>query len=326
MDISNKPGDSRALPEKSENQFWSGRNRHPAYSSSARAVGTRAPPRVGFAHTLTHGSFGSPRHHAHKPSSSPASAGSLSQPAAPDKPHAGPQGHPATDGGSRPPRPAPDLHGTGPSVLPQRHVPPQPLKGVPGTEYPWSLHRKGPSVPPFSCRGNQETSPHQGTSNRRQHKGKGVLQGRAALTSPGSSGGPSLQRSESGIAPAVPACRACSQRGHCRPHSRPAHPTASQHGLGPSCHCPGEARGHALLQVPQPRGEPNHGQRAHPCKLSAHSWAQQHCSQRLPRTSIFPGTLSRRGQESTGWPDRDQHVSGLEPEHSVGLAHEQECP
>ena len=45
-----------------------------------------------------------------------------------------------------------------------------------------------------------------------------------------------------------------------------------------------------------------------------------------PEDLDLPGTLSRRGQESTGWPDRDQHVSGLEPEHSVGLAHEQECP
>lgn len=82
-----------------------------------------------------------------------------------------------------------------------------------------------------------------------------------------------------------------------------------------ACTAPGAAH------PPQQRGELSHGQHAHPCKPGTHSWAQQHCSQQLLRTSIFPGTLSRRQPEGTGWPDRDQQASGWEPEHGVGLAH-----
>lgn len=50
----------RGTPRESrKNNFWSGGNGRAASSSSVWAVGTHAPPRVGFTHALTHGSVGS---------------------------------------------------------------------------------------------------------------------------------------------------------------------------------------------------------------------------------------------------------------------------
>lgn len=103
-------------------------------------------------------------------------------------------------------------------------------------------------------------------------------------------------------------------------HSTGSDPPAIAQTKPESMHCS------KRCPPPQQRGELSHGQHAHPRKPGTHSWAQQHCSQQLLRTSIFLGTLSRRQPEGTGWPDRDQQASGWEPEHGVGLAHEQECP
>lgn len=107
-------------------------------------------------------------------------------------------------------------------------------------------------------------------------QGEGVLQGRAALAFPGSSGGPSLQQSENW---------GCSSSASVPRVLPKGHQTCSPNGLtAPSCHHPGKAQEHALLQVlPNPSMEvqPNH---------NPASWesSAEHSSQPLPRIPVFP--------------------------------------
>lgn len=177
-------------------------------------------------------------------------------------------------------------------------------------DQPWSLCRKGPSVPPFLCRGkdNQELLWTQGQATTAYARGRGAAR-------KGSPNIPWQQRrtlpaAENRIAPAVPPCQECSQRD-----TRPAHPTASQHLPAITQAKPKSTHCSRCCPTPQWRVHLNH---------NPESWEPpaEHSSQPLPRISVFPAGDGRKAL--SGLTGTSKHLA-WSLEHSVGLAHKQEC-
>lgn len=197
-------------------------------------------------------------------------------------------------------------------------------------EYPWSLYRKSPSMPPFLGRGkdNRETSPHPGDKQPSMMQG-----GRGAARE----GSPDIPRQQRRTLPTAVRERDRSSRAS-MPRALPKGTPLSAH----QAHSPRHVTAWARTLLPLPR----RSLRAHTAPGSAHPLSgggsrttgsahtptsreptAGHSStaasgSRGPRSSL---ALSRRRQESTGWPDRDQQAPGWEPEPGVSLAHEQDC-